>query len=301
MTAAESAERAQHYDPRDIQDKWQARWDGAGPVPGQRRPGRPPPAHLPARHVPVPVGRPAHGPRRGVRDRRRDGPVLVPARAQRAAPDRLGRVRAARRERGDQEQRAPGRLDLREHRDADGVVAPLRVSFDWSRRLHTCDPEYYHWNQWLFLRFFERGLAYRKDGYVNWCPNDQTVLANEQVVAGRCERCGTEVVRRKLTQWYFKITEYADRLLDDMAQLEGHWPDRVLPMQRNWIGRSDGRRGPLRDRGPRRAGHRLHHPPGHAVRRDVLRGRGRLRAGRGALRARAREAAAGRTWRRCAS
>ncbi|MFG1877152.1 leucine--tRNA ligase [Sphaerisporangium sp. NPDC049003] len=114
------------------------------------------------------------------------------------------------------------------------------ISFDWSRRLHTSDPEYYRWNQWLFTRFFERGLAYRKGGLVNWCPNDQTVLANEQVVAGRCERCGAEVVRRELTQWYFKITDYADRLLDDMAQLEGGWPDQVLTMQRNWIGRSEG-------------------------------------------------------------
>ncbi len=114
------------------------------------------------------------------------------------------------------------------------------VSFDWSRRLLTCDPGYYRWNQWLFLRFYERGLAYRKDGYVNWCPVDQTVLANEQVIAGCCERCGSEVVRRVLTQWYFKITEYADRLLEDMAGLEGHWPDPVLLMQRNWIGRSEG-------------------------------------------------------------
>ena len=114
------------------------------------------------------------------------------------------------------------------------------TSFDWSRRLQTCDPEYYRWNQWLFLRFFERGLAYRKGGHVNWCPKDQTVLANEQVVNGRCERCGTEVVRRVLTQWYFKITEYADRLLADAAALEGNWPDRVLTMQRNWIGRSTG-------------------------------------------------------------
>ncbi|MFC7330063.1 leucine--tRNA ligase [Marinactinospora rubrisoli] len=114
------------------------------------------------------------------------------------------------------------------------------TALDWSRRLHTSDPEYYRWNQWLFLRFYERDLAYRKDGLVNWCPNDQTVLANEQVVQGRCERCGTEVVRRSLNQWYFRITEYADRLLDDMAGLEGKWPERVLLMQRNWIGRSRG-------------------------------------------------------------
>ncbi|MFI6482872.1 leucine--tRNA ligase [Nonomuraea sp. NPDC050663] len=114
------------------------------------------------------------------------------------------------------------------------------VAFDWSRRLHTSDADYFKWNQWLFVRFFERGLAYRKGGLVNWCPNDQTVLANEQVVAGRCERCGADVVRRELTQWYFKITDYAQRLLDDMAQLEGGWPERVLTMQRNWIGRSEG-------------------------------------------------------------
>ncbi len=112
------------------------------------------------------------------------------------------------------------------------------LSFDWSRRLHTSDPEYYRWTQWLFLRFFERGLAYRKASYVNWCPNDQTVLANEQVVQGRCERCGFEVTKRELTQWYFKTTEYAQRLLDDMDLLE--WPEEILLQQRNWIGRSEG-------------------------------------------------------------
>jgi len=106
--------------------------------------------------------------------------------------------------------------------------------------LHTSDPAYYRWNQWLFLRMFERGLAYRKDSNVNWCPNDQTVLANEQVVQGRCERCDALVTKKKLTQWYMRITDYADRLLDDMAQLEGHWPEKVLLMQRNWIGRSTG-------------------------------------------------------------
>jgi len=114
------------------------------------------------------------------------------------------------------------------------------LSLDWSRRLHTSDPEYYRWTQWLFLRFYERGLAYRKDSYVNWCPNDQTVLANEQVVQGLCERCSAVVTKRKLTQWYFRITDYAQRLLDDMALIEGSWPDRVLAMQRNWIGRSEG-------------------------------------------------------------
>ncbi len=114
------------------------------------------------------------------------------------------------------------------------------ISFDWSRRLHTSDQEYYRWTQWLFLKLRERGLAYRKNSPVNWCPNDQTVLANEQVVDGMCERCGAEVTKRELTQWYFKVTEYAQRLLDDMQQLEGQWPERVLTLQRNWIGRSEG-------------------------------------------------------------
>jgi leucyl-tRNA synthetase len=144
------------------------------------------------------------------------------------------------------------------------------ISFDWSRRLATSDPEYYRWTQWLFLRFREKGLAYRKASAVNWCPVDQTVLANEQVVAGQCERCGATVTKRDLTQWYFRITDYAERLLDDMAALEGRWPDRVLLMQRNWIGRSVGAQVRF-----------AVHPAGHPVRRDVLR-RGRRRAARGA-------------------
>jgi leucyl-tRNA synthetase len=114
----------------------------------------------------------------------------------------------------------------------------MGMSFDWTRRLATSDPEFYRWTQWLFLKLFERGLAYRKNAPANWCPKDQTVLANEQVINGFCERCGTPVVRKDLTQWFFKITDYAQRLLDDMAVLE--WPERVITMQRNWIGRSEG-------------------------------------------------------------
>ena len=115
----------------------------------------------------------------------------------------------------------------------------MGMSFDWTRAVQTCDPEYYRWTQWLFLRLFERGLAYRKNAPVNWCPKDQTVLANEQVIQGACERCGTMVERRELTQWFFKITDYAQRLLDDVDLLTD-WPDRVVTLQRNWIGRSEG-------------------------------------------------------------
>lgn len=113
-------------------------------------------------------------------------------------------------------------------------------SFDWDRTLYTCDPTYYRWNQWFFLQMLKKGLAYRKFSAVNWCPQCQTVLANEQVVAGVCERCDTAVTKKKLAQWYLGITGYADRLLDDMAQLEGKWPEKVLLMQRNWIGKSQG-------------------------------------------------------------
>jgi len=115
----------------------------------------------------------------------------------------------------------------------------LGLSFDWTRVFYTCEPSFYKWNQWLFLRFFERGLAYRKQAAAWWCPNDKTVLANEQVIAGRCERCGAEVVKRYPTQWFFKITDYADRLVDDLELNEG-WTERLKMIQRNWIGRSDG-------------------------------------------------------------
>jgi leucyl-tRNA synthetase len=115
----------------------------------------------------------------------------------------------------------------------------MGMSFDWSRQFNTCDPEYYRWTQWLFVKLSQRGLAYRKLAPANWCPKDQTVLANEQVINGRCERCGTPVIRKDLTQWFFKITDYAQRLLDDVDELVD-WPDRVITMQRNWIGRSEG-------------------------------------------------------------
>jgi leucyl-tRNA synthetase len=109
--------------------------------------------------------------------------------------------------------------------------------YDWSHTLATCDPDYYRWNQWFFLKFYERGLAYREKAAANWCPHCQTVLANEQVVDGACERCGTAVTRRDLEQWFFRITAYADELLD-FSQID--WPERVMAMQRNWIGRSTG-------------------------------------------------------------
>ncbi len=240
MTAAESAERAQHYDPREIQEKWQARWAASDLFRASDDPDDPRPRTYLLDMFPYPSGdlHMGHAEAYAIADAvaryyfQRHHNVLHPI-----GWDAFGLP-------------AENAAIRNNTHPADWTYANIEtqaasfrryaVSFDWSRRLQTCDPAYYHWNQWLFLRFYERGLAYRKDGYVNWCPHDQTVLANEQVIAGRCERCGTEVVRRVLTQWYFKITEYAERLLADMAQLEGQWPDRVLLMQRNWIGRSEG-------------------------------------------------------------
>ena len=122
-----------------------------------------------------------------------------------------------------------------------GQLQRLGISYAWERELATCDPEYYKWNQWLFIRMFERGLAYRRRSSVNWCPSCNTVLANEQVVDGGCWRCGTPVEMRDLEQWFFRITAFADELLDAAAGLTG-WPEKVLTMQRNWIGRSEGAR-----------------------------------------------------------
>ena len=240
MTAVENADEAQRYDPRDIQDKWQARWAEIEPFRASDDPDDPRERFYLVDMFPYPSGdlHMGHAEAYAIGDAMarywflRGKNVLHPI-----GWDAFGLPA----------ENAAIKNNTHPvdwtYKNIETQAASFRryaTSFDWTRRLQTCDPEYYHWNQWLFLRFYERGLAYRKGGYVNWCPRDQTVLANEQVIAGRCERCGTEVIRRVLTQWYFKITEYADRLLEDAQALEGSWPDRVLTMQRNWIGRSTG-------------------------------------------------------------
>jgi leucyl-tRNA synthetase len=240
MTAAEGAELAQRYDPREIQEKWQARWAELDPYRASEDPGDPREPFYLVDMFPYPSGdlHMGHAEAYAIGDALaryqllRGKNVLHPI-----GWDAFGLP-------------AENAAIRNNSHPADWTYANIETqaasfrryatSFDWSRRLQTCDPSYYRWNQWLFLRFYERGLAYRRDGYVNWCPVDQTVLANEQVINGHCERCGAEVVRRMLNQWYFKITDYADRLLDDAAALEGNWPERVLLMQRNWIGRSTG-------------------------------------------------------------
>ena len=115
----------------------------------------------------------------------------------------------------------------------------MGLSYDWEREVATCEPEYYRWNQWIFLQFFKKGLAYKKSSFVNWCPSCETVLANEQVIDGRCWRCDSLVTQKELEQWFFRITDYAEELLADLDTLPG-WPDKVLTMQRNWIGKSVG-------------------------------------------------------------
>ncbi|MDR1796260.1 MAG: leucine--tRNA ligase [Clostridiales Family XIII bacterium] len=135
------------------------------------------------------------------------------------------------------------RPDLWTHGNIDEMRAQLKTlgfSYDWDREIAMCDPEVYRWTQWIFVQFFKAGLAYKKKNPVNWCPDCETVLANEQVVDGKCERCGTEVGKRDLDQWYLAITQYAQRLLDDIDEKLGGWPDNVKLMQKNWIGRSTG-------------------------------------------------------------
>ena len=114
----------------------------------------------------------------------------------------------------------------------------MGAMFDWNAELYTCSPEYYKWTQWLFLQLYKKGLAYQKLSPVNWCSSCNTVIANEQVVDGKCERCGTEIVRKEMTQWFFKITDYAEELLRDLDKID--WPEKTKLMQRNWIGRSEG-------------------------------------------------------------
>jgi len=234
------AVRAEHYDPRSVQEKWQERWAAMDLFRASDDPSDARPRTYLLDMFPYPSGdlHMGHAEAYAIGDAvarylfQRGHNVLHPI-----GWDAFGLPAENAAIRNNSH---PADWTYRNIETQAASFRRYAVSFDWSRRLYTCDPTYYRWNQWLFLRFYERGLAYRKDGYVNWCPVDQTVLANEQVIAGKCERCGSEVVRRVLTQWYFKITEYADRLLNDMAALEGKWPEPVLLMQRNWIGRSEG-------------------------------------------------------------
>jgi len=233
----------ERYDPKTIEQKWQDVWrrEGAFHVPNPGEPGSPDAADKTyvLEMLPYPSGELHMGHVRNymlgeivAHYRRRMGfAVLRPM-----GFDSFGlpAENAAIREGGH-----PREVTERNIAAIRAQMERMGWAIDWDRVLATHEPEYYRWTQWLFLRFFERGLAYRKEAPVKWCPNDQTVLANEQVIDGRCERCGAEVEARNLEQWFFRITDYADALLEEMELLED-WPERVLTMQRNWIGRSEG-------------------------------------------------------------
>jgi leucyl-tRNA synthetase len=237
------AEQRDRYDAHAIERKWQDLWsaEGTWEVPNPGQPGFDPSAHKSyvLEMLPYPSGEPHMGHLKNYTmgdvlahyRRRRDMRVLHPM-----GYDAFGLPA---------ENHA---IKTGEHpaRSTNASIQEFRrqfrswgISIDWTREFGTHEPDYYRWTQWIFLRLFERGLAYRKQAPVKWCPKDQTVLANEQVVDGRCERCGTLVVVRRLEQWFFRITDYADRLLQDFELLES-WPERVITMQRNWIGRSEG-------------------------------------------------------------
>jgi leucyl-tRNA synthetase len=231
------------YDPKEIEPRWQRvwaeerTWEVANPEPGARAGGDLPKSYVLAM-LPYPSGEPHIGHLKvySVGDavahfhRRRGRRVLQPMGYDAfGLPAENHAIRTGQHPRDSTN--AAIRAFQREFRE-------WGISIDWSREFGTHEPRYYRWTQWIFLQLYEHGLAYRKEAAVKWCPNDQTVLANEQVIDGRCERCGTEVEAKQLEQWFFRITDYADRLLDDLTTI--HWPEHVKTMQRNWIGRSEG-------------------------------------------------------------
>jgi leucyl-tRNA synthetase len=228
----------QRYDPKTIEPKWQKVWadEGTWEV-SNDDPGSRPNAYV-LEMLPYPSGEPhiGHLKTYSVGDavahfRRRHGHrVLHPM-----GYDAFGLPAENHAIRTGQPPRESTEASIRQFQKE---LREWGISIDWTREFGTHEPEYYRWTQWIFLRLFERGLAYRKEAAVNWCPKDATVLANEQVIDGRCERCGTPVEVRQLEQWFFRITGYADRLLEDMHTID--WPPHVVTMQENWIGRSEG-------------------------------------------------------------
>jgi leucyl-tRNA synthetase len=231
------------YDPHAIERRWQALWadEGTWEVPNPGQPGFDDsmPKNYVLEMLPYPSGEPHIGHLKvySVGDaiahfRRRNGFQVIHPMGYDAfgLPAENNAIKTGEHPR---DATAASIAEFRRQLQAWGV------SIDWTREVATSDPAYYRWTQWIFLRLYEAGLAYRAEAQVQWCPVDQTVLANEQVIDGRCERCGSLVEARNLEQWFFKITAYADRLLADFGLLE-RWPDYVVRMQRNWIGRSEG-------------------------------------------------------------
>jgi leucyl-tRNA synthetase len=232
----------ERYDPRAIERKWQEVWDSEGtwemPNPGDAGYDPAAPKSYVLEMLPYPSGEPHMGHLKNysmgdvlAHFRRRNGMrVLHPM-----GYDAFGLPAENHAIRTGEHPAASTNKSIEEFRRQ---FRSWGISIDWRREFGTHEPSYYRWTQWIFVKLYERGLAYRRRAPVKWCPKDQTVLANEQVIDGRCERCGTPVVARQLEQWFLKITDYADRLLEDVSQLD--WPENVITMQRNWIGRSEG-------------------------------------------------------------
>ena len=202
------------YEFKAIEEKWQSEWERRGswvaPEPTAERP-----PYFMLVMFPYPSGNLHMGHVRNYTI----GDVLAryhrAPRPQRFASDRLGRLRSSGGKRRDQEQRRAVQVDVGKHRQVmrGQLRKKLAISYDWDREIATCDPKYYRWNQWIFIKMFEKGLAFRKKAPVNWCDTDGTVLANEQVHDGKCWRCGNAVVQKELEQWFFRITDYAEELL----------------------------------------------------------------------------------------
>src|SRR5919109_1827742 len=225
------------YEPRQIERKWQRVWADEGTWEVSNEPDERPKAYV-LEMLPYPSGEPhiGHLKNYSVGDavahfRRRNGyRVLHPM-----GYDAFGLNAENHAIKTGQHPRESTEASIETFRRQ---LRDWGLSIDWTREFGTHEPSYYRWTQWIFLRLYERDLAYRKEAAVKWCPKDQTVLANEQVIDGHCERCGAEVEAKQLEQWFFRITDYADRLLDDLDTIE--WPQHVKTMQRNWIGRSEG-------------------------------------------------------------
>ncbi len=241
MNLAESDSRPAFYDPQAIEAKWQKVWADQGAFNADEDPSRK--KYYLLEMLPYPSGKLHMGHTRNytigdavARYKRMTGfNVLHPM-----GWDAFGlpAENAAIKNKTKPRQWTEGNIQEFRH-----VMRRFGFSYDWRREISTCEPEYYRWNQWLFLRMLEKGIAYRKQSKVNWCPECGTVLANEQVIDGFCWRHETvRVELKELEQWFFRITRYSDQLLDDMKQLEAGWPERVLTMQRNWIGKSPGAR-----------------------------------------------------------
>jgi leucyl-tRNA synthetase len=231
------------YDPHAIERRWQAVWEeeGTWEVPNPGQPGFDPsaPKSYVLEMLPYPSGEPHMGHLKNytmgdvlAHFRRRHGARVVHPMGYDAfgLPAENHAIKT-----GEHPAKSTG-ASIEEFRRQ---FRSWGISIDWKREFGTHEPSYYRWTQWIFLKLFARGLAYRKRAPVKWCPHDQTVLANEQVIDGACERCGTRVIAKQLEQWFLKTTDYADRLLEDFGLLES-WPERVITMQRNWIGRSEG-------------------------------------------------------------